>query len=176
MPKSIQTAAVARKKPGRKKGDGGRNHPERNPTPEQRDLQEKAFYHSIDGRSTRWIAAELKIGQRQAAEYVRIEERRRADELGERRETQTARSVQTYERIKQRALSKSDRYDDIVEQIRTGQSDAKVNDHTLDAAIKAQERIDKVLGIDAPSKVDIGLQSLLESLKDVDDPQRELTE
>jgi hypothetical protein len=167
--KSIQTAPVARKKPGRKKGSGGRNHAERNPTPRQRELQEKAFYFSLEGRSARWIANELGIGARQAGEYIRIEERRRADELGERRETQTARSVQTYEMIKQRALSKSDRFDSIIAQIDQGKSDAKVNDHTLDAAIKA-------LGIDAPSKVDVGLAALLESLKDVDDPQRPLTE
>ena len=40
----------------------------------------------------------------------------------------------------------------------------KVVDHTLDAMLKARERIDKILGIDAPTRIDIGLTSLLEAL------------
>jgi hypothetical protein len=151
-------------KPARKKGGPGRNSAEKNPTPLQRERQAKAFELSVEGRTTRSIGAELGISEHTAAAYIRIEERRRAEELKSRRDTVTARSIQAYERIKEKALKRAGVCDDIIEQIKTGSSDARINDHSLDAALKAQERIDKIQGVDAPTKLDLGMQLLQDAL------------
>jgi hypothetical protein len=158
-----QTAAPTRKKGGRKKGDGGRNDPEKNPMPRQRELQEKAFDFSVEGHSARWIAKELKITLATASKYIRIEERRHAAALAENRDQQTARSIRCYESIKTRAFRKAAISEDILEKIKGG-APAKLSEHYLDTAIKAQERIDRIRGVDAPLKIDAGYEKLVDAL------------
>lgn len=152
-----------KKKPGRKKGDGGRNNPASNPTPLQREQQEKAFYLSLEGRSVREIAAELDLGYSTAAKYVRIEEERRQKQTDADRERNTMRAIETYETIKRRAFKKSDRIDELMESAVAGEN-VRVTDHSLDPALKAQERIDRIRGIDAPLKVDAGIEKLVSAL------------
>ena len=118
---------------------------------------------SIDGMSLRQIAVELKIDKDTANRYVNAEAERRAEELGERRETEKARAVSFYTGVIVRALKKSDLNDQITEKILNGE-DMKVTDRSLDAALKARERIDKILGVDAATKIDTGLQALIEAL------------
>lgn len=157
-PSPAQTNKVARK------GGKGRNRSDTNPTPRQRELQHKAFEMSVAGRTTRSIGAELGVSEHTAADYIRIEERRRADELKHRRDTVTARSIGAYEHIKERALRRAAVCDDILGEIKAGTLDAKVLDHSLGEAIKAQERIDKIQGVDAPTRLDVNIETLKNAL------------
>ena len=127
-------------------------------------MQAKAFELSVDGRTTRSIGSELGISEHTAASYIRIEERRRADELQKRRDTAQARSIASYENIKQRALKRAGNVNEIIEAIKDGKSDARINDHSLDAALKAQERADKIQGLDAPTRLETGIQVLVNAL------------
>lgn len=158
-------------------------------TPHQLDRQEKCFTLSIEGKSYRTIAAEMKIDMKTVMTDVAAEQQRRADELGARRETEKARAVATYENVIRRAVMKSEVMDRIADAAMADVEHAreqerrrvdngerppayeeqrdfgfKCNDRTLDAILKARERIDKVLGVDAPTKVDLGLSALLEAL------------
>lgn len=154
---------MPRKKPeseakssGRKSGQSGHS---RARTPAQLERQTKAYEMSIDGMSHRAIADKLNVDRKTVAADIHAEATRRADEIAKRREVEKARSVSTYERVIQRAVKKSDMYDEIA--LTPG---SKVTDRTLEAIIHARERIDKVLGIDAPTKVEIGVESLLKAL------------
>ncbi|MDB5069607.1 MAG: hypothetical protein JWM87_718 [Candidatus Eremiobacteraeota bacterium] len=136
-------------------------------TAQQLERQEKAFLASvIDGKSVREIAAELGVDKDTVVSDIRHEEQRRADENAERREADKARSIAFYETVARRALRRAEISDEILEQIRDGaECEKKVSDRSFDAALKARERIDKLIGLDAPTKVDLGLQQLMDALE-----------
>jgi transposase len=133
-------------------------------TAAQLERQEKHFNMSVlDGLTYREIKAKTGASLETIVADIREEALRRADELGDRRESEKARSVAFYESIKVKALRKSELNDKILEKILAGEG-GKVSDRSLEAALKAQERIDKIQGVDAPTKVDLGLQQLIDAI------------
>lgn len=153
-------------KPAKKGAETGQTPTPRARTPQQLARQERAFAMSVlGGQSVRDIAAALGIDKDTAAADIRHEEQRRADELGVRRENEKARSVAFYESVADLALKRAAVSDEILVQIRDGtECEKKVSDRSYGDAIKARERIDKILGVDAPTRVDLGLQQLLDAL------------
>lgn len=142
------------------KKPGGQSGTTRTRTPQQLERQEKAFHYSVvDGKTYREIALLLGCDKDTVTKDIRAEQERRSEEIAERREVEKARAVAFYERVIGKAMVKSDILDGLL--LTPG---SKVNDHSLEAAIKARERIDKVLGIDAPTKIDLGVQTLLDAL------------
>lgn len=162
---------VRKNPPKRTPGDGIGNGKGKVRTPLQLDRQERVFELSVmQGKTMRAIAAELDIACETVTLDLRCEQERRSDEIASRRDQEKARAVEFYQKIIAKALVKSELYDTLLAE-RAG---AKISDHSLDAALKARERIDKVLGVDAPTKVELGIQSLLDAIGGSDDPQRPL--
>jgi IS30 family transposase len=132
------------------------------------ERQERVFALSVmAGKSARAIALEIGVDRNTVMADLRYESRRRSTELGERREYEKARAIAFYEDIERRAIVKSDLWDEILRQVRdddgadVNAARKTVNDRSLDIAVKARERIDKLLGLDAPTRVEIGVQALL---------------
>ena len=143
-------------------------------TAQQLERQENVFRMSVvQMKTTREIAKELSISQQTVTSDIRHEAARRADEIKERRAEELARSVSVYQNVQRLALNKGQRYDKVVEKMLDGGGEkggrASVTDRTLDSIISAQERIDKLLGLDAPTKVEVGLSALLDALTVPDD-------
>lgn len=156
-------------------------------TQHQLERQEKVFMLHLQGITTRALAKQFNCSQPTILSDLRAEETRRSAELGERREAETAAAIAVYRDIYRRALAKSDMYDEVlasamerVELIEKGAEEDSlgekrrkvdyqaagihVTDRSLDAALKAQERIDKIRGIDAPTKVELGVVGLIDAL------------
>jgi len=179
-----QTESPARRRKRKPRNGNGKNRR----TAKQLERQEKVFLLNLQGISTRELARDFKCSQNTILADLRHEELRRSDELASRREGETARSVAMYQDVIRRALAKSDMYDAILASSmakadkaaaeygdedpareRRGKTDYQaagihVTDRSLDAVLKAQERIDKIRGIDAPTKVEVGVQGLIEAL------------
>ena len=147
-------------------------------TPQQLKRQEEVFLANvIEGKTVRQLAAQFKISQETVISDIRHEEKRRADENAARRDTDKARSTSFYEHVAAEALRLAAQADGI-EVIGTESEDP--NDRppklvskqglvrALDSAIKARERIDKLLGLDAPTKIDVAVQGLVEALTTID--------
>ena len=130
-------------------------------TAQQLARQERCFYLSVlHGKTTREIAIEVGITRETVIGDLRAECERRRDENAERREHDTARAIAFYERVMGRAMKRADLADAILEQIlngsdcdEEGKGRKSISDRSLDVAIKARERIDKLLGLDAPAKL-----------------------
>ncbi|TAM90621.1 hypothetical protein EPN42_05620 [bacterium] len=160
------------KPPVRKKGDGIGNGKGRTRTPAQLERQERVFELSVmDGKTVRAIAAEVGISQDTVISDLRHEGQRRSDEIAERREVEKARAVSFYSHVAQEGLRLAAEADGVEE---IGGSDEQpprlvskaALARGLDSAIKARERIDKILGIDAPTKVEVGIEKLLQAFDD----------
>lgn len=151
--------------PKRKVGDGNGKTVR---TAQQLARQERCFTLSVmQNRTIRQIAAEVGIDTKTVMKDIRAEEQRRADEIADRREMEKARAVTFYGDIAKRALKKSDKHDEFIQRILNDPDfEGKINDRSLQDAISARERIDKILGIDAPTKVDLGLQALVDALNE----------
>jgi len=147
-----------------KKRIGGQSGTTRTRTPYQIQRQGRVFELSLRGWSAREIAAELNIDKDTVCADLVFEQELRAEELGSRRETEKARSVAVYERVIRKALERAETAGAILDAIASG-ADMKLTDRYLETVTKARERIDKVLGVDAPTKVDIGIAGLLEALE-----------
>lgn len=140
----------------------------------QEARMEEMFMLHLQGYTYRQLGEKFGCSSATICNDLRREEAKRAAELGERREHETARAVATYEDIYRRALVKSEMYDKIVSQaiepmspeelLASAKQQSRVTDHALEAALKARERIDKILGIDSPTKVEVGVQALLDAL------------
>lgn len=153
-PTSARKTVAERKKPG-KRGTALTNK-----------LQEEAFLLNVmEGLSCREIAERMGIDKDTAAKYIRVETERRAKELGGERDKHTARAVAFYSTVAAKAVKLADKADAaFMQPLVKG----------LDSAIHARERIDKLLGLDAPTKIDMGLQSLIDALGAGDDRARPL--
>src|ERR1039458_3618551 len=126
----------------------------RDKTPFQLQRAEKIYEMHVFGRSTRRITAELSspgpdgaappfahLDRGTVMRDIAEERQRRVEKHGERAEEHRADSIAAYGLIKQQAL-------------------ADEGGSHLFAAIKAQERIDRILGIDQPVKLDLRLNDL----------------
>jgi transposase len=152
-----------RKKPSKKptpRQPGSGNGKDRR-TAAQLDRQEKVFDRNVMfGRTIRQLAAEFGISPETVISDLRHEEQRRSKENAARRSADLARSLSFYDGVIAIAQEKSKLYDTLL-----GERDgAKISDHTLDAMLKARERQDKLLGLEAPTKVDLGIQALLAAI------------
>ncbi len=134
----------------------------------QLDRQSECFMLSVEGWSIRAIAQNKSLACNTVLADIKAEQAVRADQIRERAESEKARSVSFYESVAKRAIRKAEVCDRILDSIASG-GDAKLTEKYLDTAIKARERIDKILGLDAPTKVEIGIATLIESLIDVPD-------
>lgn len=151
-------------------------------TPQQLARQARAFQMSVvEDKSIREIAADLGVDKDTINSDIRHEGERRAAELADQRDVEKARSIAVYRHVIKLALAKGERYDQVVKLITgeieidpdteqerqkkgTGGGKASVTDRTLGDIVAAQTRIDKLLGVDAPTKVDLGLQQLIDAL------------
>lgn len=121
-----------------------------------KNLRVRAFLMSIvDGMSTREIGAVLDIDHHTAAKYIREESARRAKSLDATREQMVAEAVAFYDEASSLGIELARKSTDAYMQPLV---------KGLDAAIKARERKDKILGLDAPVKVDMGLQELVNAI------------
>jgi hypothetical protein len=168
-------AAKSRSKAGKKRRttpDTARTRT-RARTPQQLDRQEKAFKLSVEeGKTVRAIAAELHVNKDTVVEDIRCESLRRAEENAARREVDRARSIAFYERAAAEGLRLAEQSDGIESiGVEGGEDDPPPRlvskqglIRGLDSAIKARERIDKLLGLDAPIKVETDVDKLVAAL------------
>lgn len=128
--------------------------------PKELARQERIFMASVMGeQSVRQIAARESVSPMTVRADLRREYERRAAELGSRREFELVRAISTYEFVIAEAVRKSNLYDGIAREGRW------VSDGTLQTLINARTRIDRLLGLDAPTRVDVGLQALLDAME-----------
>jgi len=172
-PKQSETSRTHARTPTRRPGNAKGNGKNRR-TPQQLERQERVFNLSvIENKTIREIAAEESINPATVMSDLRHEEQRRADEISERRELEKARAISFYSHVAQEGLRLAAQADGI-EEIGGGDDDEKpprlvskaALARGLDSAIKARERQDKILGIDAPTKLDVGLQLLADALNE----------
>jgi hypothetical protein len=157
---SLAKAKIARKGlPAAKTTPLKRSNGKNRRTAVQLERQEKAFLlNVIECRTIRQVAIDLGVSQETVISDIRHEMELRAKENESRREHDTAVSIARYQGVITKAEKKSELYDGIAG------AGGKVVDHSLDAILKAQERIDKLLGLEAPSRIDLGLSTLLEAI------------
>ncbi len=129
-------------------------------TPQQLERQERVWKLSVlEFKTIRAIAAEVKIAQETVISDLRYEFARVEAETERRRANEQAISIATYQGIAVDAIRKGEMYDGIAG------AGGKVVDHTLDARLKARERLDKILGIESPTRVDLTMQTLIDALE-----------
>lgn len=165
-PRAKKPKALAQEHPGGQKGTrAGDNAPD---APESsrpkgkrspeltRSLQEQAFYlNVVEGLSYRSIGERLNINKDTAHAYVRAESARRREDIEAAREDEQARSLAFYDHVAAKGIEMAAKADGpFMQPLIKG----------LDSAIRARERRDKLLGLDAPTKVDVGLQVLIDAL------------
>ncbi len=172
VPQSTRRTRTTTKKTGN--GKGVRR------TPRQLHVQNDVFLDSVlRGLTVRELGVKHDLDPKTVTRYLRAEEARRADELGAQRESERARSVATYMHLFREAMGKSARYDEITELALASMrgdvardddgrprnaTNFKFTDSAIADAIKARERIDKLLGLDAPTKGDNALERLVDAL------------
>lgn len=135
-------------------------------TPYQLVRQERAFMLHIGGNSIRKIAAALCVAKGTIVADLYAEGRRRAEELGERREFELVRAIATYELILRKSCARSDAYDTLLQEFIDGKRNGlpSFNDTALKQALKARARIDRLLGLDVQQKTDERLDAFLDAL------------
>lgn len=111
---------------------------------ERAQLQEKAFYLSVEGKTCRQIGEILGINKTTASEYIRAEEALRAEELGAQREAEKARRIARLQHLSKLAE----------------ESRSIPGSGAFGACGKFEEMINRILGVDAPTKIDLGLETL----------------
>ncbi len=140
---------------------------QRHPTYRQSELRERSWYMHCDGFSVRQIAAQLQINKETVSLYIRAERTKRADDINADREARKTEAIGFYQGIKRRALRMHDTIRHTLETISEAtdyEGQVRIQEHYLMDATKAQERIDKIEGLDAPLKMDGTLRALSEAL------------
>jgi transposase len=140
---------------------------QRHPTFRQSELRERSWYMHCDGFSVRQIAAQLQINKETVLLYIRAERTKRVDDINADREARKAEAIAFYQGIKRRALRMHDTIQHTLETISEAtnyEGQVRIQEHYLSDATKAQERIDKIEGLDAPLKVGGTLRALSEAL------------
>lgn len=115
----------------------------------QLDRQERAFALSVlDGKTYRVIAGLLGCDKDTVTRDIRAELTRRADEIADRRELEQAQHLALIEDLYQKAMAAS----------------STPGTGAFSSAGKALEMRAKLLGLDAPARPDVALQTLVEAL------------
>lgn len=118
----------------------------------QLERQEKVFaLRVIERKTVREVAAELSISQETVISDERCELERRSAEIEERRETEKAAHLALIDNLYRESMA----------------SKGLPGTGALGAAAKAIEMRAKILGLDAPTKIDHGLQELVNALDGV---------
>jgi predicted transcriptional regulator len=127
-------------------------------------LHEQAFMlNVVHGKTCRQIAELLGINKETASIYIREESKRRTASLDAERDSQTARAVAFYDNVAAIGIELAQKsHEPFMQQLIKG----------LDTAVKARERKDKLLGLDAPTKIEVGLEDLLKAVSAGDDPTK----
>lgn len=102
----------------------------------------------VDGKTYREIAKELAISLETVVSDIRYEAQLRAEERSELREADLAVQLAMTERVYQKSMDLADR----------------PGVGALPTAAKAAEMRSKLLGLDAPVKVDLGVEKLIDAL------------
>ena len=127
----------------------GQNRATRARTPKQLERQAQVFRMNVMERKTvREIAKELDISQETVISDIRAEAQLRADERAQLREADMAIQVELTERLLDDSMRLAD----------------KPGTGALGAAAKAIEMRSKLLGLDAPTKIDAGLDAIMDAL------------
>ena len=135
-----------------KQEDGQTRAPTRARTPAQLERQEKAYHASVVLQmSHRAIAKELKVDKDTIADDIRHESRARVEANAANREYNQANALAMLAEVIRRALRRDSR--------------GQVGDRSLDTIVRAQEQIHKLLGLDAPTKVEVGIQDFLKAFE-----------
>jgi transposase-like protein len=132
-------------------------------TGKQLERQERCFRLSIEqNKSMREIALELGITNNTVASDIRAELERRHKENADQRKYEVTRAVAFYERMIALALTfEPDEEDAEKDRIK------RIPDRSINTAIKARERIDKILGLEAPTKMEIdSVQAMTRAQRD----------
>jgi hypothetical protein len=103
---------------------------------------------SLDGLTHRAIAAAMGIDKKTVARDLQAEAQRRADEVGDRRETEQALHLARIDSLYFKALAFA----------------AVPGSGSLATCAKLLEQRARVLGLDAPTKLDTALDGLLRAL------------
>lgn len=147
-PKGVPSTGVPMSVTGEQSG-ATRDNGKGRRTALQLDRQEQVFRMRVIERMTvRQVAAELKISQQTVIDDERAELQRRADEIENRREVEKAAHLALIDDLYLESMNAKDAPG-------TG---------ALGAAAKAIEMRAKILGLDAPTKIDIGVQTLVDAL------------
>lgn len=123
-------------------------------TPLQLVRQEKALYLKFaENMSTRAIAKKLGVDQKTIIQDIHSEAARLHDELKGEGGLSAARgeAIAFYSHVMSEALKRAKK---------------AFGSRCYDSALKARERIDKLLGLDEAVKLDIGIQPLLDAIDD----------
>jgi hypothetical protein len=133
----------------------------------QDELREIAYQKHCVGYSYRAIAAELGINRETVMLYVRFVTAQRAEQVAKDRERQVQESCEFYDVVAIKALEMHDAVrttlDAIADHAETFEGEVRINEHYLSDALKARERKDKLMGLDAPLKIDGTLRALQEA-------------
>ncbi|MBC5825831.1 MAG: hypothetical protein GIW99_04945 [Candidatus Eremiobacteraeota bacterium] len=116
-------------------------------------LKGKCYALHVDGVSVQDIAARLDINRHTAGEYIR--------------EAFTQRKAQLDVELSHMVAVQHDRYHQIARRALKIADEAKMPGDTgrLDTAIRAYERMDKVLGVEAPARHDAGIETFLNRME-----------
>jgi hypothetical protein len=134
-------------------------------SPKQQLRQIDVYRRHLAGETIDAIAIDLKVNRKTIMLDLKVEGELRAEELGDRRSTEIARAVDFYTDIIRRCLERAEVSDEILVKIRDNYAfEGRVSDRSLQEALNARERIDKVLGVEAAVKIDVGMQPLLAAL------------
>jgi DNA-binding CsgD family transcriptional regulator len=144
----------ARTKPNNARGEAA-SKPKRSRTAPQLSRQEQVFkLRVIDRMTVRQVAEKLNISLETVLADERAELERRAEEIEERREVETAAHLALVDDLYRQAMSRK----------------GTPGTGALGAAAKALEMRAKLLGLDAPTRVEVGVSQLIEALAIPDDP------
>ena len=126
-------------------------------------LQEQVYnLRVLECWSVEEVCTKLGMSSKTVLAYEKAELTRRAEENAERRECDQEVSIARYERIFRKGMELAERSTSaFMQPLIRG----------LDSAAKAQERIDKIKGLDAPTKVELGVQQLIEALSIPEEPK-----
>jgi hypothetical protein len=146
-PQPAKSRDARKAPPKRLPGSGNGKGKER--TAQQLERQERVFELRVIERMTvRQVAAAMKIDQKTVIADERAELQRRADEIAGRREVEQAAHMAMIDNL-----------------LQTSRRNASIpGTGALGAQAKALEMRAKLLGLDAPTKVDVGMEKILEAI------------
>lgn len=145
-----QSSFVAQSLTSREKRTAWRHGQSQSRTAKRRELQEQVYLaRVIEHLTVRQVAEKLGIATETVMAYEKAEQVRRVDEIASQREEQQANHLALIDDLHRSAMA-----------LRSVPGTG-----SLAAAAKAIEMRAKILGLDAPTRIDIGVQRLVEAFE-----------